>query len=97
LIQTRRAPEGLVESAARAFTWSDRTGALFSAAGVATAFARPQSKRRYIFRGGRARRWPLTPIETMGFAARAGGAWITRSMKPRAGETISVWGRRVLG
>ena len=35
LIQTSRVPDGLVEEAARAFTWSDRTAALFREIGRA--------------------------------------------------------------
>jgi len=97
LIQTRRVSEGLVEEAARGFTWSARTGALFQAAGVTECFAQDQSKRRYIFRNGRATRWPLTPIETAGFAARFGTAWVTRRVRPRRSETVNMWGRRVLG
>ena len=97
LIQTRREPEGLVEAAARGFTWSDRTGALFRAAGVQPCFAQEQSKRPYIFRNGRAMRWPLTPLETAGVAARVSRAWVGRAMRPRRTETVDAWGRRVLG
>jgi protoporphyrinogen/coproporphyrinogen III oxidase len=97
LIQTRHPPEGLVETAARAFTWSDRTGELFATLGVETRFAQPQSKRRYVFRNGRPRRWPLTPVETAGAAVRAGRAWVGRSMRPRRDESVAAWGTRVLG
>jgi len=97
LIQTLRTPEGLIETAARAFTWSERTGALFEAAGVTPLFARDENKRRYIFRGGRPRRWPLTPAETLGTAARFGGAWVARHVRPRGPESVAVWGSRVFG
>ena len=97
LIQTQHAPEGLIETAARAFPWTDRTRELFEKAGVPPAFARDESKRRYIFRRGRARRWPLTAVETVGTAARFGTAWITRRTSPRAAETVDAWGTRVLG
>ena len=76
LIQTVHTREGLVETAARAFPWSDRTAALFEAMDIAPQFARDESKRRYIFRDGRARRWPLTPFETAGAAARLGRACV---------------------
>jgi protoporphyrinogen oxidase len=69
LIQTSHQPEGMVEAAARAFTWNDRAAALFRAMDVAPCFAREQSRRRYIYRGGRARRWPLTPLESARTAA----------------------------
>ena len=97
LIQTSRVPEGLVEEAARAFTWSDRTASLFLAMGLTPSFERAQSKRRYIFRGGRARRWPLTPFESLRTAARFGTAFATRRASPRADETVAAWGQRVLG
>ena len=97
LIQTTHVPEGLIESAARAFTWTDSARAIFDAAGVPPLFAREESKRRYIFRGGRARRWPLTWLESAGMAARLGGAWVGRRVRPRTGETVAAWGARVLG
>jgi oxygen-dependent protoporphyrinogen oxidase len=97
LIQTQHAPEGLIETAARAFPWTDRTRELFAKAGVPPAFARDESKRRYIFRSGRARRWPLTVTETFGTAARFGSAWIARQTSPRAPETVEAWGTRVFG
>jgi protoporphyrinogen/coproporphyrinogen III oxidase len=97
LIQTHHPPEGLVETAARAFTWTDRTGELFATLGVETGFAQPQSKRRYVFRNGKPRRWPLTAVETAGAALRAGRAWAGRSMRPRREETVAAWGARVLG
>ena len=97
LIRTQHVKEGLVETAARAFTWSDRTGALFDAVGIRPCFAREQSKRRYIFRGGRARRWPLTPFETAGAGARFGRAWIGRQVRPRTTESVATWGARVFG
>jgi oxygen-dependent protoporphyrinogen oxidase len=97
LIRTRHVPEGLIESAARAFTWTPRVSALFEAAGIPPQFAREESKRRYIFRDGRARRWPLTPVETAEAAARFGRAWIGRQTRPKEAETVATWGSRVLG
>ena len=97
LIQTVHTREGLVETAARAFPWSDRTAALFEAMDIAPQFARDESKRRYIFRDGRARRWPLTPFETAGAAARLGRAWVGRQVRPRGRETVADWGARVFG
>ena len=97
LIQTQHVPEGLVETAARAFTWTADADALFRALNVTPSFARDESRRRFIFRNGRPMRWPLTPIETAGFAARVGGAWLGRRMRPRGTETVAAWGARVLG
>jgi oxygen-dependent protoporphyrinogen oxidase len=97
LIQTHHVPEGMVETAARAFTWSDRVADLFQAANVQPCLPQEQSKRRYIFRDGRPMRWPLTVAETMGLAARFGRSWVTRTARPRADESVTTWGTRVLG
>ena len=97
LIQTHRMPEGLVETAANAFTSSPRVLALFSGAGVEACVPKPAATRRYIFRGGRPRRWPLSPIETSATVLRAGAAWISRRHRPDGAESLAAWGRRTLG
>jgi len=97
LIQTERAPHGLVESAARAFTASERVEALFKAVGVEPVATLPASRKRFIFRDGRPRRWPLSTGETVMTAARAASAWVRRDLRPRSDETVAVWGRRVAG
>jgi oxygen-dependent protoporphyrinogen oxidase len=97
LINTTHAPEGLIETAARAFTWTERTADLFNSLGLEPCYARDESRRRYIFRGGRPRRWPLGPFETAGAAARFARAWAGRTIRPQAQETVSDWGARVVG
>jgi len=97
LIQTHHVNEGLVETAARAFTSSERALGLFAAVGIEPCYTLAESKRRYIFRNGRPRRWPLTAIETVGAAARAASAWTRGRLRPTPDETVAVWGRRVLG
>jgi oxygen-dependent protoporphyrinogen oxidase len=97
LIQTERVPEGLIETAARAFTWTSDTEALFRALDITPSFARDESKRRFIFRDNRPRRWPLTVMETAGLARRVGRAWLTRRMRPTEDETVATWGARVIG
>ena len=97
LIHTLRTPEGLVETAAPAFTSSERVLALFSTAGVEACVPNPASKKRYIFRGGRPRRWPLSPVETSLTLLRFGSAWISRRHRPRGDESFGEWGSRVLG
>jgi protoporphyrinogen/coproporphyrinogen III oxidase len=97
LIQTSRVPDGLVEAAARAFTWSHRTATLFTALDLPPCFAREESRRRYVYRGGRARRWPLTPLESARTAARFGAAFAMRHTQPRPDETVAAWGARVVG
>ena len=97
LIHTLRTPEGLVETAAPAFTSSERVLALFSTAGVEACVPNPASTKRYIFRGGRPRRWPLSPVETSVTLLRFGSAWISRRHRPRGDESFGEWGSRVLG
>ena len=97
LIHTLRTAEGLVETAAPAFMSSPRVLALFSAAGVEACEPNPALKKRYIFRGGRPRRWPLSPVETSATLLRFGTAWISRRHRPRGEESLGEWGRRVLG
>jgi oxygen-dependent protoporphyrinogen oxidase len=97
LIQTERAAHGLVESAARAFTESERVVALFKATGVEPVATLPASRKRFIFRDGRPRRWPLSAGETLMTLARAASAWVRRDMRPRRDESVAVWGRRVAG
>ncbi len=97
LIHTLRTAEGLVETAAPAFLSSERVLALFSTAGVEACVPNPATTKRYIFRGGRPRRWPLSPVETSATLLRAGTAWISRRHRPRGEESLGEWGRRVLG
>lgn len=97
LIHTRHTHDGLVETAANAFVWSDRLAAIASAIGVELLDTSPVSRKRYIFRNGRPRRWPLGPIETLTLAGKAGSSMLMRSAKPRDEETVGEWGRRVVG
>jgi len=97
LLETRQTPEGLVEASARAFLWTDRVAAIFAAAGVRPLFADERSKRRFILRGGRPRRWPLGPIETMSLVGHGAAALVTRGTRARGDESVAAWGQRVLG
>src|SRR5579863_4522222 len=97
LLATQHTPEGLVEEAARAFLWSDRVATLFAAADVTPVFADERAKRRYIFRDGRPRRWPLGPAETLSLIGRGGATFLTRQTAARPGESVATWGARVLG
>ena len=60
-------------------------------------FPEPVSKRRYIFRHGRPRRWPLGAGASLAMAGRLAAAALTRSTTAREDETIAAWGDRVLG
>ncbi len=97
LIATHHTPHGLVEAAANAFVWDDLVAEWFRRLELTAIFPKAASKRRYIFRGGRPRRWPLTAGASIGMAARLARAAITRSMSARDDETIAAWADRVLG
>lgn len=96
-IQTVRLPEGPVEIGANAFVWTPAVARLFAALDIEPLFARDASRRRYVFRYGRARRWPLTPVETLGTLARAGWSYTRRATRALPDESVDDWGRRVLG
>ena len=97
LIATNQTVHGLVETAANAFVWDDVVAEWFRRLDLTPVFPKAASKRRYIFRNGRARRWPLTAGASIGMAARLAAAAITRSMSARAEESIAAWGDRVIG
>jgi oxygen-dependent protoporphyrinogen oxidase len=98
LISTLRAQHGPVETAANGFLNSALVEELFSSLNVPLQGASRLARKRYIFREGRARRWPL------GLGATLRVIWfglrfiLARSLvKPREGESIEVWGNRALG
>lgn len=97
LIQTRQSPHGLVETAANAFVWTATVAEWFDRLDLTPVSARDESKRRYIYRDGRPRRWPLSIRESAGLGARLGAATMTRALAARDRETMAAWGDRVLG
>lgn len=97
LVRTTRTGCGLAENAANAFVWTDRTERWFDRLKITPSFALDTSRRRFIYRNGRPRQWPLSPGETLRTAARVGMAVATRRTAPRDHETAEAWGRRVAG
>lgn len=97
LIDTIHLPQGLCETGANGFVWAPAIDRLFAELRLEPQFAREASRRRYLFRDGRPRRWPLSPLETARTLARYGAARMTGSAAPRAGESVAGWGERVLG
>lgn len=98
LISTLRAQHGPVETAANGFLNSVLVEELFSSLNVPLQGTSRLARKRYIFRNGRARRWPL------GFGATLRVIWFglrfvlaRSSVQPREGESIQVWGNRVFG
>ena len=97
LIQTRRTEHGLIETGANAFVWDETVAAWFRRLDLTAEFPLRSSRRRFIYRDGRPRRWPLSMVESAGMATRLGGAFLTRATSARRGETMAAWGRRVVG
>jgi len=97
LIGTLRTPEGLVERAANAFVWSERTARWFERLGITPQFASDRSRRRFIFRGGRPHRFPLGAGEAASAVVHAASAWVGGRMKPAGRESVAAWGTRVMG
>ena len=97
LINTIQTAHGPVETAANAFVWDDVVGSWFRRLDLTPVFPESVSKRRYIFRNGRPRRWPLGAGASMAMAGRLAAAALTRSTGAREDETIAAWGDRVLG
>lgn len=97
LIGTTQTPWGPAEHAANAFVWNDRVRDWFARLSIDPVVALETSRRRYVFRNGRPRRWPLTPVETLGTIGRFASAKVRGHTQPRSGETVAAWSHRVLG
>jgi len=98
LISTRHTQHGLVESAANGFLNSTLVEDLFRDLRVPLVGASKEARKRYIYRDGRPRRWPL------GFVGSLHMVWFgiryllfRASVAPQEGESVSAWGVRVLG
>lgn len=97
IIHTHATEHGLVETGANAFVRDDDVDRWFSRLGLEPLTPRRESRRRYIFRNGRPRRWPLGVGESITCAARLASAGLGRRFGARADESMAEWGRRVAG
>lgn len=98
LIATTEFPEGRVESAANGLLNSALVEDLFETVGLAILPTKKSSKRRFIFRDGRPRRWPLglgATLGLVGFVLRF--LFVRKSVQPKEAEPVSVWGARAMG
>lgn len=98
LISTRKTPDGLIETAANGFLNSYLVEDLFETVGCEMIGTKSDARRRFIYRSGEFRRWPL------GIAASFQVGWFLiryllskELIAPRKGETTHEWGHRVLG
>ncbi len=97
LIGTIATPHGLVETAANAFVWDPVVESWFTRLDLTPVYPLRTSGKRYIFRNGRPRRWPLSIGESVGMAGRLGVAALTRSFAARDAESMAGWADRVTG
>ncbi|RYZ72213.1 MAG: FAD-binding protein, partial [Proteobacteria bacterium] len=98
LIDTVRLEEGLVETAANALLNSSAVEELFEAVGLDQYGTLGAAKKRYIFKQGRARRWPLSfggTLKVLWF----GFKYLTSkaAVAPKKGESARAWSERVMG
>jgi protoporphyrinogen/coproporphyrinogen III oxidase len=97
LIQTFTTEYGLVETAANAFVRDEVVDAWFARLNLLPLTPRRGSRRRYIFRDGAPRRWPLGVGESASLAWHLGRTAISRQFAARGGESVEAWGRRAVG
>jgi oxygen-dependent protoporphyrinogen oxidase len=98
LISTTETSFGLVESAANGFLNSALVEELFGLMGLDVVPTMKTARRRFIFRRGLPRRWPLglsATLRLMGFIFLF--VFWRRKVVPRPQETVRVWTERTLG
>ena len=98
LIATKKESFGLVETAANGLLNSAYVEDLFSTIDLPLEPTLKEARRRYIFRDGEPRRWPLSfggTVSVIWFVLRS--IFFKALVRPRDGETVSNWADRVLG
>ncbi len=98
LIRTISTKDGLVETAANGLLANSEVEALFEEIGLEAQATRREARKRFIFRDGRFRRWPLglkSSLRVASFVARF--LFFKSSVNPKADESVAAWGDRVLG
>jgi len=94
LIKTIRTEHGLVETAANGLVSSARLEAMCADIGVPLTATRREARKRFIYRG-KPKQLPLSVGEMVALSGRF--AINAARLRPRPLETVSDWGRRVLG
>ena len=94
LIKTIRTEYGLIETAANGLLSSARLEAMCADIGIPLRAARREAGKRFIYRG-KPKQLPLRIAELLGFSGRF--TVNAARLRPRPFETVSSWGRRVLG
>lgn len=98
LIETLELPHGRVETAANGLLNSVHVEELFSAIGLSIQPTLKTARKRFIFRNGKPRRWPLGLGATLGlFGFLFNFLFMRKKVSPQEGETVQSWGSRALG
>jgi protoporphyrinogen/coproporphyrinogen III oxidase len=98
LIRTLENDLGRVETAANGLLNSLAVEELFSAIGLPVQPTLKESRRRFIFRQGRPRRWPFGlrgAFSLLWFLFRF--SFFRSRVAPKEGETVREWGHRAMG
>lgn len=94
LIQTKKTDHGIAEAAAHSLLATPGVISFCEELGVELSEIRKDSRARYIYRGGRPRKFPLSFGETLTAARRAA---FTRAVNHLDEQDLDSWGRRHLG
>jgi oxygen-dependent protoporphyrinogen oxidase len=94
LIRTIETKHGPVETAANGIRNSVRLEEMCADLGVPLIPTRREARARFIFRG-QPKRFPLSAAEVLKLGFRFAAS--ATSLRPQPFETITVWGRRVIG
>src|SRR5829696_7779249 len=94
LIQTKKTAYGIAEAAAHSLLATPGVVSFCGELGVELAEIRKDSRARFIVRGGRPRKFPLSLGETLNAARRAA---FTRAVNHLDEQDLDGWGRRHLG
>jgi oxygen-dependent protoporphyrinogen oxidase len=94
LIQTRRTEYGIAEAAAHSLLATPQVVAFCEELGVPLAEIRRDARARYVLRGGRLRKFPLSLGETISAARHAA---FSRAENHLDEQDLDTWGRRHLG
>lgn len=87
--------EMLVESAANGMLASMKIEQMFQDIGIVPLQTKKESRNKFIYRNG-LRRWPLSRFETLKMIIKFLIAVLTKSRRPKSGETLKAWADRVV-